>query len=55
MSVSAWDGAAVGEYTISIIALIVLCIVSLLAVRRRKDSPRLPFIWLKCAIPLFFL
>lgn len=55
MSVSPWDAAALGEYGVSIIALKVLWIVCLVTVRRRNDPLRLPFLWLKWAIPLFIL
>jgi hypothetical protein len=52
MSVSSYDVASAVEYGLSIPPLIVLSIVSLIAVRRRNDPLRLPFLWLKLAIPL---
>jgi uncharacterized membrane protein YhaH (DUF805 family) len=55
MSVSLWDAAAAGDLVVSIIALKVLWIICLVTVKRRKDRLRLPFLWLKCAIPLFIL
>jgi uncharacterized membrane protein YhaH (DUF805 family) len=55
MTISPWDAASAGEYVVSIIALKVLWIVALVTVRRRKDRLRLPFLWLKLAIPLFIM
>jgi len=55
MDVSAWDAAAAGEYIVSLIALKVLWIITLVGVRRRKDGLRLPFLWLKLAVPLFIV
>jgi hypothetical protein len=55
MSDSSYEGyeiAAAVEYGLSILPLVVLSLVSLLAVRRRNDPLRLPFLWLKLAIPL---
>jgi len=55
MSFLAWDAAAVGEYSLSIIALTILWVVFLVSLRRWNASLRLPYLWLKCAIPFFFL
>jgi len=55
MSASAWDAAAAAEYGVAILALFILWIVCLVAVNRRKDPLRKPFLWLKWAIPFFFL
>ena len=55
MSVSAWNAAAVGEISLSIIVIAILWMVFLTSVQRWDDLLRLPFLWLKWAFPLFFL
>lgn len=55
MSVVASDAVAVGEFSLSIIALAYLWMVFLVDLRRWNDLLRRPFLWLKWAIPLFFL
>jgi len=55
MAVSPWTVAAASEYVVAFIALKVLWILTLAAVKRRKDPLRLPFHWLKWAISLFIL
>ncbi len=52
-SVSGYDIAAAVLYGLSILPLLVLFVVSLVTVRRRNDPVRLPFLWLKLAMPLF--
>jgi hypothetical protein len=53
--VSIYRAAASGEYVVAGLALIILWIICLVSVRRRKDHLRKPFLWLKLAIPFFFL
>jgi hypothetical protein len=55
MSLSGYDIAATVEYGIAIPLLLVLSIFSLVGVRRRNDPLRLPFLWLKLAIPLMIM
>lgn len=55
MSLLTSDAVSVGEYSLSIIAIIILWIAFQVSLRRWNDLLRLPILWLKWAIPLFFL
>lgn len=53
MTVSSWRVAAACEYCVAGIALFVMMIVALVAVPRRYDPLRRPFLWLKLSIAFF--